>query len=258
MSTPTSTPALSTPVPSKRLPHSAVVVLLVVVATVTAGCVEPSLVEADEAVAAELPELGEDLSVDPGPAREQISALSDLLNQIDEVLATAQEAGDAASARAAGAAALDLMVTRDDSTESALLPHVSEDRATTSDNPAVMVTALSAAGETGGSVGTDLRAIVADSLAGDLGAWQRDAAGMVAWAREVADPRLPLDTLEANVLELPGEGLRALTWTLLLVDATDVDQAQAYALRARAHVGLLSGALDSINVSGTDRAQPGS
>jgi len=238
--------------------HAVPIALFTAIGVLVAGCAEPSLIETDEAIMGELPELGEDLSVDLGPAREQIAALSDLLHQIDEALATAQDSGDATSARAAGATALDLLVTRDDSTESALLPHVSEDRATTSENPAVMFTALSAAGETGGSVGTDLRAIIADSLAGDLGAWQRDAAGMVAWAREVADPSLPLDTLESNVLELPGEGLRALTWTLLLVDATDVELAQAYALRARAHIGLVSGALDSINVAGTDRAQSGS
>jgi hypothetical protein len=48
------------------------------------------------------------------------------------------------------------------------------------------------------------------------------------------------------VLELPGEGTRALAWALLAADARDLDDAQAYAERGVAHLDLIVQALDDL------------
>jgi hypothetical protein len=56
-------------------------------------------------------------------------------------------------------------------------------------------------------------------------------------------------TLEAAVLELSGEGTRALAWTLVAQEADDLDLAQDAAERAFAHVELMLLAVEDIGGS---------
>lgn len=214
------------------------------------GCVEPGLVDIDEPDVVEAPEIVERPPLELGPLRDEVRALRDNLHALDAALERAEGSTSVTETREAAAEALALLVTSDDGSRQALLPHESTDRTVTPESPALLVTALGAAGDVGGPAGTALREVVADGIAGDLGGWQRDAAGMVAWARDVADPRSPLDTLQATILDLPGDGLRALAWTLLLADANEPGVAHEYAQRARAHVGLMLEALDRIDLPG--------
>lgn len=231
----------------KRLAVAGISVVALVAAT---GCVEPGLVDTDETDEVAAPEIVEAPPLDLGPLRDEVRALIDNLTALDVTLQQAEDSQSLAGAREAGEQALKLLLTSDDDSGQALLPHETTDRAITPDDPALLITSLGAAGDVGGRAGAALREVIADGIAGDLGGWQRDAAGMVAWARDVADPKLPLESLQATILELPGDGLRALAWTFLLAEASDVATAIDYAERARTHISLMLDRLTAIDVSG--------
>ncbi|MEX2328439.1 MAG: hypothetical protein WD575_01810, partial [Nitriliruptoraceae bacterium] len=216
------------------------------------GCVEPELVEEDPAVDDELPDTADPVVVDTGPVRDQIVALTEVLDHTDLLLASVVETTTLAEAHDAGRAALAELVEDEalnpgrQARDLPLLPSESPDRATTPERPALLVTALGTGQDHASALATEFSATLADVIAGDLGSWQRDAEGMIATARAVAQPSAPLDQLESDVLTLPGEGLRATAWIMILVQAPDLDRAVEAAERARAHVGLMRTALEEL------------
>lgn len=231
--------------------RAVVAAVAVVLAAAVSACVEPQLAETTAPEAIEAPEVADDPPVDLGPLHDEISAISAVLAQIDDALVGVSTAPDVATARQAGDVALAALVTDDDG-RSALLPHTSPDRLESLASSALMVTALAVATEVGGTQGGQLRDVISATVAGDLGGWQRDAAGMISWARQVADlanTAIPLDQLQTAVLELPGDGLRSVAWTMLLADAADLDAAHTYAERARAHIQLMQVEIDQLGAA---------
>ncbi len=222
-------------------------------ALLTVGCLEPELVEEDPAAQGELPEIAEPAVVDTGPLRDQLEAMAEVLDHADGLLASVGGADTLTDAHDAGRAVLAELVEDEilnpgrRARALPLLPAETPDRATTPDRPALLLTALAATQEHPSDLAADLASALADVVAGDLGGWQRDAEGMIATARAVAQPAAPLDQLEPDVLTLPGEGLRAIAWTMVLVQAPDLDRAAEAADRARAHVGLMRNSLEEIS-----------
>jgi hypothetical protein len=209
-----------------------------------AGCAEPALLDEEEAPTA-VPE-----EAVPDPDRDALVAqLAELVGSVtaarDHLLAAATADELTAARRHGDAAVAQLLADGHRSSSPApLLPADTPDRGASPTQPDVLTSALTAAREAGGTLGERVTAVLRDPVAGDLGAWSRDAAGVVAQVRAVADPATPLETLDAEVLELNGDALRALAWALLTADASDPDLARAYAERGAVHLDLILEAVE--------------
>lgn len=246
--------------------------LLIALAAMTGACTEPALLDPGE------PEgITEPLEVqDPDAADEdlrlELDRLAETVTTARDHLLAATEATSVEDTRAAGAAAAVLLVDTtvdaaaagdapeletadDDLTEPQLPPSLfpadDPDRGDAGQRRDHLTTALAASRDAGelGRAATD---VLREVVAGDLGAWQRDAAGMAAFIRATADPDAGLDVLEARILELPGEGTRAVAWALLTAEADDLTAARQYAERGVAHLDVVLAALDEL----TDREAP--
>lgn len=189
----------------------------------------------------------------PDPRRDTlVVALSDLHATLQVArghLAEAEQADDVASGRAAGQRAVDgLLATADiespDNGVRPLFPAESADPAGSMAREDALTVTLTAARDAG-SVGSGVVDLLRDPLAGDLGAWQRDAAGVVAIVRQTVATTSDLQQLEAEVLTLAGEGTRALAWALLTAQAASLDEVHAYAERAGTHLDIVLQAVDA-------------
>ncbi|MFA9444115.1 hypothetical protein [Egicoccus sp. AB-alg6-2] len=218
----------------------------------TAGliaCAEPRLSDQPEAEATEAPA---EIAT-PEPAREDlIDATRDLLASLEvardrlveaagaEQLAPARQAADEALAHLVADAGADLAEGRP------VFPSVtSEQRGGSGEADDAFTLALTAANDAGGTIGRNVADALRDPLAGDLGAWQRDPAGLLALAGEVASGGGDLHTTEAAVRELPGEGTRAIAWTMLAAEADSIDEVTAYAERGATHLDFAVAALEA-------------
>jgi hypothetical protein len=218
-------------------------------ATVTVGsfaCAEPALPDAPQGEGAEQPV---EASA-PDPARDallvQLRELRATVDAARDELTTAMEATDAASARRAGDRAIAwLLEDPDEDDVAALFPSTTTDRGDlgTAD---VLSLSLTAARDAGGTLGRSVLELLRDPVAGDLGTWQRDPAGVVASVEATTAATGDLTAREQAVLELPGEGTRALAWALLTAEARDTDVAAAYAERGLAHLDLILLAIDDL------------
>lgn len=235
-------------------PHASVAGL-VAVALFTGACLEPELVEEDAPAQGELPEIADERPADLSALAAELEALHASLTRIDGQLAAAADAEDVEEARAAGTAAIAALVDDPDLAGDldipgpSLLPGTTIDRSLTPESPAILITALAAAQEAGGELGRDATEVLAGPIAGDLGGWQRDAEGMVAQAADVAASGLSaadLGQLEQAVLDLVGEGPRALAWAFVVAGADNLELAVAAAERGRAHIGLMIDAVDDV------------
>ena len=131
----------------------------------------------------------------------------------------------------------------------ALLPSETVERTGSASAPDLLSAMLSLAQDVGGELGPQVSEVLRDPIAGDLGAWQRDAAGMVELARSAATSSTDVARLETAILELEGEGTRALAWTFVAREAEELSLAQAAAERALAHVQLMTLAVEDIGGS---------
>lgn len=227
--------------------------LLVAVVLLGAGCAEPEIVEPDP----EPDHRADDpIDVPVPPDAELAAALEELTASVAATrtaLAQVTGATDAASAaRAAEAALAQLLAagpddpppTRPAGTPPPLLPADSPERTTSAPDRDALTTALTAARAVGGERGQGVVELLRDPVAGDLGAWQRDAAGLVDGVRRLVAASQGIAELEREVLELSGEATRALAWTFAAVDADDLATAQAAAERAAVHLELIALVLD--------------
>ncbi|MFP4149434.1 MAG: 50S ribosomal protein L11 methyltransferase, partial [Nitriliruptoraceae bacterium] len=155
----------------------------------------------------------------PSPEEEELlaelAATQELLEQLDAELVAAAEASGADELGAAIARADALLVSDPDAGTRALFPSETLERAERAEVPAQLTELLARAREVGGSLGRSVVENLRDPIAGDLGAWERDAAGVVASARDAtAGVSEESDALE-RVLALDGEGPRAIAWLTL-------------------------------------------
>jgi hypothetical protein len=275
MSPPSRTPVAAAgpegPAKWRRLPTRSLgaALLLLLVA-----CVEPELVEEQAPTGGDLPEIAEAPPTDDAALQLQLERLEATFVHLERTLTDAEQATNLEEARAAGADALRALVgegaatgvppggttegeTNDERTDIGgpahagdvpLFPSETPDRAVAAED-AILIAAVTAARDAGGSLGRELIAMLGDAVAGDLGAWQRDPAGMVALARDTGERSMAIDRLESAILELPGEGTRALAWVFVIVDADDVELSRQAAHRAHAHVGLMAAAFAELTAT---------
>jgi hypothetical protein len=224
-----------------RTPHRMLVVGIVVVLGV--GCTEPELQEvtppaedAEDVLAAQAPD----------PVRDELLVSLDTLAATvaaaQAELDAAASSEDAATARRSAAAALALLLDDPDtraSTTPALFPARTTEREEAAAVDDLLNVTLTAAREAGGSLGRATVAVLREPVAGDLGAWERDAEGVIASASTVVRDARDVEAVAEDVLALPADGLRALAWTLLATETRDAAVTRAAAERGSAHLGVV-------------------
>ncbi len=243
-------PGCRRPAPLASVASTAAVALS---ALLLAACAEPELPDEPPDVAFE----EEDTFEEPDERDELHDQLDDLhatLAAIRDGLEEASEATDLDTAHAAADGALDLLLV-DPGTEEAseplpLLPSETIERTGSTSAPDLLSVTFTLAQDVGGELGRDAAEVMRDPIAGDLGAWQRDAAGMAGLAEQAGTSGTDLSLLESEVLALEGEGPRALAWTHAVRAADELELAQGAAERAIAHVDLMLVAVDDVRGEG--------
>lgn len=219
------------------------------------GCAEPSLPTEPETSDVEAPT--ETPIPDPDRA-ELVGVVGDLVVSLErarDLLAEAAEAAEPGAARrAAGQALAQLVVGLGDGEPEghAVFPSVTtEERGGSGDADDALTLALTAANDAGGTLGDEVSDVLRDPLAGDLGSWQRDPAGLVDLARQVGADTGDLDGMDAAVRELPGEGTRAIAWAMLAAEAQG-DDVTTYAERGATHLDFALEAMQAALGDGTN------
>lgn len=119
-----------------------------------------------------------------------------------------------------------------------LLPGPSNSREDTVDYGdafSVMLTASRDAGAMGAAYIDVLR----NPIVADLGAWQRDTAGMLAGIESAVSGVRSIPDAEQAVSEISGEAARSLAWAILAARATDLATIQSYGAHGAVHVELM-------------------
>lgn len=107
-----------------------------------------------------------------------------------------------------------------------------------------LVTRLQAAARSAGASGEAVARLLADPLAGDLGAWQRAADDQLAAIGAAVAGASDLDAATPDVLALDGEVPRATAWTVLGIARPEL--AAGAAERALAHLTVVDAAVTDL------------
>ncbi len=219
-----------------------------------AGCTEPVAPVEDGTSDTQAEPVPTVENEDDAQLREQIEVLRAAVTAAQEGLTEAQGAdtltGATGGARSALAALLSDGAGGTGGTDRpALLPAMTSQRGDAVVPDDVLTTTLTMAQDRGGALGTRTAEVLRDPIAGDLGAWQRDAGGMVDLARSAAAATTNVDALEQRILHLTGEATRALAWTFVAADASSTELARAAAERGNAHLAIIEAALDQLDPS---------
>jgi ribosomal protein L11 methyltransferase len=167
----------------------------------------------------------------------------ELLARIRTELERASAADDLPAVHAAASTADELLVATADGDREALLPGEAAERTERSTNAAVFTVLLTEARDVGGAIGRDLIESLRDPIAGDLGAWELDAPGVVASARAATRDASDIEAAAERVLTLEGEAKRAIAWVHLARTSEDPDLARLAASRATDHLEVIDIAL---------------
>lgn len=183
----------------------------------------------------------------PDPLQDDLIAQ---VRDLRETVATARDllaeaaAGDAEAAETAvGALTADERLATTSAGVSPLFPGPLSSREETIDYGDALTRTLTAARAAGGPLGERMSQVLSDPIAGDLGIWQRDAAGLLDAVDQAARSNSVAEA-ETAVLELPGEGTRALAYALLAARAESQELRTDYAERANAHLDIVLRAID--------------
>jgi hypothetical protein len=212
-------------------------------AVVLAACAEPTLREPAEDDAPAQPEPPADtVPAERTPLDDQVDALLAAVRTAHGHLAAAATARSLPAAQRAGASAVDQLLGGPEPAAAGgtrpLLPAVTVDRDEVGVHDDVLTTTLTAVREAGGSRAARVLAVLRDPMVGDLGAWERDAAGMVERIRTAADGTA-IAAIEDAVLALDGDVPRALAWAMVTAEAEDLHLATAAAARGAVHLELV-------------------
>jgi len=180
--------------------------------------------------------------------RSEIEEAVALVGEARTALETATAASTVEELRAAAEAAEALLVSAGPDGPRALFPSEPSERSSERAGDDALTDLLASARELDGAVGRDLLAALRDVVAGDLGAWELDAPGMVAMAEEAAAEAAEAGDLEdasERILALTGEGTRAIGWTALAGTTEDLALGQEAARSAAGHLEVVEIALTS-------------
>ncbi len=209
----------------------------------TTACTEPDLAETAPATTD-----SDDVLSEPAldPARdalvETLATLTETLTAIQAELEVAATSESTSGSRAAANAALGLLLDDPEMRspdEPSLFPSRTTEREEPADLDDLLSATLTAAREAGGDLGRATVEALREPVAGDLGAWERDAEGVVASAAAVVEGVRDVDAVAEEVLLLPADGLRALAWTLLATETADAEVTREAAARASAHMSVV-------------------
>ena len=222
---------------------------LLVAIVIGAACETPSLVEGPAPVAS--PSLLGASPLDPA-APAVVESVTELRLHVAETISalSAADDSDLDGQRRAAASASRALTANDafgagaDAHARPLLPGPAVDREEVIDWNDLLTDALRAGREVGGD---QLLAVLSDPIAGDLGAWQRDPAGVYEAVEDVVrEASGDLAQTEQLVATLDGQALRALAWTELASDASSSEEAAALIERAIAHLSIVADALQAL------------
>lgn len=229
--------------------------LVVVVSTLLLGaCSDPLADEEDRGQGAESP-----LAADaPDPARDtmlaEVAELRTLLADARDHLADAGDA-DGAAARTAATTAVELLAGDPADGREPLFPAARGERGSGGARDDRLTGVLTVTREAGGDDARAVSEVLRDFVAGDLGAWQRDAGGMLDLVEDAARQAGSVEDAEEAVLGLPGEATRALAWAMLARDAGELERAHAYAQRGATHLDIAVAAIDDLDLDVPDEEQ---
>lgn len=225
------------------------VVPLALAGALLAGACSPGAADTPTEATGAGSDPGEPPTDDPRDAvlADQVATLRTTVAAARDLLAAAAADGDHDAAASAVAA-----LTADEGLRAGasadvppLLPGPETSREETIDYGDALTATYTAARTAGGSYGADVSRVLADQVAGDLGAWQRGAEGILEAVDDAASGGTVEDA-EPAVLGLVGEGPRALAWALLAARAQDPATVTAAAERGVAHLELVLAAVDAL------------
>lgn len=232
---------------------------MLLLACVVVACTAPEI----SPPAPTVEETDDQLTAPPDPARDELVAVL-------EQVATTVERARAELDEAAGGTQLTQTRQRADAALGALLddpattagdqrslfPAVSVERSASGDEDDLLNGALSLAREVGGALGRDVVELLREPVAGDLGAWERDAEGVVAELEDLTASVTGVEDATEAIGALAGDGTRAVAWTLLAATSTDQQLAAAAAERAGGHLAVVSVALSLLETAGSPPGPP--
>lgn len=229
-------------VPHQRGPRATIRALAVVgCALVLASCAEPLIPQGDAQTLDTAPE--ELVAVDaPTVALDDaVALLVAALNEIDMLLTT--NAIDAATLNQATQTALQQLVYATD----AVFPTArsSTERDATGNDAFSVV--LQAARAHGGQRGDMVTNAMRDTLAGDLGGWERDPAGMRTQALTSYGETL-LATKDA-VSTLPADGMRAVAWLAFALTQSSPEVIRDALTNAQIHLEIVTVSVVTANAT---------
>jgi hypothetical protein len=219
--------------------------LLLAAAALGAACTTPGVGETPDAGT---DAIDGDTELDPDSLSlvAEVEQVRELVAEITATLRTAADAADLPAVQQAAATADGLLVADPGDDGRALFPGQPAERTQGPDTEDAFTVLLTLARDVGGPLGRSLVEVLRDPIAGDLGAWELDAPGVVANARGATAGVTDEDRATEQVLSLDGEAKRAIAWVALARDTGDVDLARAAATRATDHLEVIDIALRSI------------
>ncbi|MGM0617085.1 MAG: 50S ribosomal protein L11 methyltransferase [Actinomycetota bacterium] len=186
---------------------------------------------------------------------EEVEQARELVARIRSELERASDGGGLPAVRTAVDAADEVLVATADSDRQALLPGESAERTERATTDAAFTVLLTRGRQVGGPIGRDLVESLRDPIAGDLGAWELDAPGVVASARAATAGAGDLESAEERVFALDGEASRAIAWVDLARTSEELELARRAASRATDHLEVIDIALRAVVERSTE---PGS
>lgn len=217
---------------------------LLIVGLLVGACSEPEVLDPatddaeEEAPAAAAP------SPEQAMLLTEVSEMAALVAQVDAELTAAADAEDLTDLRAAVARADALLVADPAVGTRAVFPSQALERNEERAAPDALNDTLGAARVVGGALGRSVVETLRDPIAGDLGSWERDAPGVIENSRAAAAGVDDEAAAADRILELIGEGPRAIAWLALAAGTDDLTLARAAVLRAGEHLGVIAIALD--------------
>ncbi len=198
-------------------------------------------------------------SATPDPSRDalltEVGRLGATITAAREELSAAAEADGPQAAGRAAEAALTLLIAPPGATDDGgdeprpLFPGETLDRDDTEEAADQLTVTLTRARDVGGTLGSTVVDLLRDPIAGDLGAWQRDAGGVLASVDETIAGAGSLEEHEVAVQQLPGLGTRAVAWARLTTTAASTDDARAYAERGAANLEVIAATLERLELA---------
>ncbi len=204
-----------------------------------AGCTAPGVGQPTEAPSEPAP-VEREVDPEARALAEEIAGVTALVERSRAQLDAVGEADTLQAAHARLERADGLLVSTPGSEETALLPIEPAERTAARSGRDALTELLTRAREAGGALGRGVVEVLRDPIAGDLGAWELDAPGVVETARAAGTTAGDVESASTLILELDGEATKAIAWIAFGLERTDLDQARAAARFADGHLEVVA------------------